>query len=125
MSLRVLVVADEPAGARRADELRSFGWEIDVVQADEVVTKALAFEPHAAVIDLSIHPARGVDAGFALRMIPNPGNDVKRLHGLPLLFVGGDDHWHNQVRARVPAPTLVTDKDLSGELWRLRTRGGQ
>ena len=121
----MLVVAGGPAGSRRGEELRSFGWEVEVVQADEAVSRALAFGPHAAVIDLSFRPAQGVDAGFALRMIPNPGSDVKRLHGLPLFFVGGDDHWHDQVRARVPAPTFVTAEELTGALWRLRSRGGR
>jgi hypothetical protein len=106
MSLRVLVVADEPAGSRWADKLGSFDWTVEAIDAATVVEKALAFCPHVAVIDLSFHPAGAVEAGFALRMIPNPGSDVKRLHGLPLLFVGGDEHWHDQVRARVlPRPS--------------------
>ena len=98
---------------------------VEPVEPSSVVEKALSWRPHVAVIDLSFHPGRAVEAGFALRMIPSPGSDVKQLHGLPLLFVGGDEHWHDQVRTRVPAPIFVAERDLAGELWALRSRGGR
>jgi hypothetical protein len=84
---------------------------------------AMTFGPHAVVIERSSHAALAVDAGFALRMIPSPGGGVKRLAGLPLRFVGGDEIYHEWVRMRVPGVVFGSEAEVADELWKLRHRG--
>jgi hypothetical protein len=115
---RVIVVGRD--AKRLAEGFRSHGWGATEGEADRLMEQALDFMPHAAVIDLR-DVDEVIEAGKAFRRAPSQRPGLP-LHGLPLLFVGGDAKAQDRVRSWVAAPMFTSDTDLTGELWKLTPR---
>ena len=69
-----------------------------------------ALLPHAVVIDAS-DVETAAQAGLAVRSAGT--------YNAVLLFVTADEQARSGIRARVPVPTFVTEKEYMGKLWEL------
>ena len=69
-----------------------------------------ALLPHVAVIDATDAEA-AAQAGLAVRSAGT--------YNAVLLFVTADEQARSRIRARVPVPTFVTEKEYMGRLWEM------
>lgn len=113
---RVLVVGEGPRVEDRAKAVESHGWQGLWTSDGSVRAAARSFLPHATLID-AVDVEAAAAAGLAVRA-GGPYNAA-------LLFVTSDDALREELRARVPVPTFVTEKTYMGELWQLAAAVGE
>jgi len=100
----------------KAQNLRSFGYEVDCDPFTPAVWKRLQQEPPAAVvIDLSRLPSQGRDVGVAIRK-------YKATRNVPLAFVEGEAAKVERVKQLLPDAVYTTWSRIQSALKRAIAR---
>jgi hypothetical protein len=95
---------------KRAERLRSAGYEVDAAPFDRAGMLAMREDPPAAaVIDLSRSPSQGRDVGLTMRKYVDTRN-------VPLVFVGGAPEKVARIREHLPDATYTTWDEIPGAL---------
>ncbi len=94
----------------RAEKLRSAGYEAVSAPLDRAALQALRDEPPDAVIfDLARAPSQGRDMALSIRK-------YKATRQVPLVFVGGEPHKVERIRALLPDAVYTTWENIAGAL---------